>query len=67
MFGCVLSQLKPSELYILSCEKNIGLSHSYECRAPRALCQGERTTLDRLVDPNVRSAQYIRIYESVVI
>ena len=23
MFGCVLSQLKPSELYILSCEKSL--------------------------------------------
>ena len=25
MFGCVLSQLKHSELYILSCEKSLGL------------------------------------------
>ena len=25
MFGCVLSQLKPSELYILGCEKDLGL------------------------------------------
>ena len=25
MFGCVLSQLKPSEFYILSCEKGLGL------------------------------------------
>ena len=25
MFGCVLSQLKPAELYILSCEKSLGL------------------------------------------
>ena len=25
MFGCVLSQLKPSEFYILRCEKGLGL------------------------------------------
>ena len=25
MVGCVLSQLKPSELYILICEKGLGL------------------------------------------
>ena len=25
MFGCVLSQLKPWEFYILNCEKSIGL------------------------------------------
>ena len=25
MVGCVLSQLKPSEFYILSCEKGLGL------------------------------------------
>ena len=25
MVGCVLSQLKPSELYILSCGKSLGL------------------------------------------
>ena len=25
MVGCVLSQLKPSEVYILSCEKGLGL------------------------------------------
>ena len=46
MVGCVLSQLKPSELYILSCGKDrglqasalgVGLFHSYECRVPRAL------------------------------
>ena len=39
MDGCVLSQLKPSEFYILSCEEasalGFGLFHSYECRAPQ--------------------------------
>ena len=29
MFGCVLSQLKPSEFYNLSCEKGIGLQPPY--------------------------------------
>ena len=41
MFGCVLIQLKPSELYIrihVAVEKAsaYGLFHNYECRAPRA-------------------------------
>ena len=31
------------------------------------LFQGERTKFDRFVDLNVRGAQYIRIYESIVI
>ena len=29
MVGCVLSQLKPSELHILSCGKGRGLIYSY--------------------------------------
>ena len=37
MVGCVLSQLEPSELYILSCGKGLGLFHSQEWSAPRAL------------------------------
>ena len=37
MFGCVLSQLKPSEVYILSCEKGLDPFHSSECRVPLAL------------------------------
>ena len=41
MVGCVLNKLKPSELYILAVEKasafGLGLFHSWECRAPRAL------------------------------
>ena len=42
MFGCALSQLKPSELHIRSCEKGRGrrarpFSQLLECRAPRAL------------------------------
>ena len=39
MVGCVLSQLKSSELYILSFEKGLGLDpfQSRECRAPRAV------------------------------
>ena len=41
MVGGVLSQLKPSELYILSCEKasafGLGIFHSLKCRAPLAL------------------------------
>ena len=37
MVGCVLGQLKSSEIYILNC----GLFHSKECRAPRALSYGD--------------------------
>ena len=48
MLGCVLSQLKPSELYMLSCGRSLafglGLFHSKECRAPRALSYTEFKT-----------------------
>ena len=37
MVGCVLSKLKPSELYILSC----GVFHSQDCRASRDLSYTE--------------------------
>ena len=41
MVGCVLSQLKPSELYIVSFKKasafGLGFFQSLECGAPRAL------------------------------
>ena len=41
MVGCVLSQLTPSELYILSWGIGLGLRpqsfHSNECRVPQAL------------------------------
>ena len=40
---------------------SISMSHMLELR------QGERTKFDRFVDPNVRGAQYIQIYESIVI
>ena len=43
MIGCVLGQLKPSEFYILSCEKGPGFCHSYKCRALRALSYTENT------------------------
>ena len=29
MIGCVLSQLKPSQLYILSCEKGLGSASTF--------------------------------------
>ena len=32
MVGCVISQLKPSELYILSCENGLGLLGLYPIR-----------------------------------
>ena len=38
MFGCVLSQLKPSELYILSCENSLGFR-------PRTLFTAENVEL----------------------
>ena len=33
MFRCVLRQLKPSELYIFSCENGLGFAE-YVCRLP---------------------------------
>ena len=46
MVGCVLSQLKPSELYIS--DFGLGPFQSYECKAPRVLSYTEEGQESRL-------------------